>query len=89
MSVYAMLLETCPQLALIDKDANSQQLGRTDRGGILEFSQLGTGSRERRRRSTMLRENGGEERHHVKEFGECGPEGCPTGFRAAKIEHRT
>lgn len=24
--------------------------------------------------------------HHVKELRECGPDGSPTGFRAAKVE---
>lgn len=48
-----------------NKDANSQYLGRTERGGTLVFLDLGLGLGGERERFTMHEEHGGEERRHA------------------------
>ena len=67
-------------------------MGRTDRGGILSFPEVGhaCGQSVEEMRDANTRVEYSTERYdcHVKELGKHGPQGCPTGSRAAKIEHR-
>lgn len=55
--------------------------GRRDRWDF-RFPRLGT-LKEQERRSCVQRE---KQSHHVRGPGECGPEGCSTGSRAAQLE---
>jgi hypothetical protein len=44
---------------LVNKDANSQELGRTRRGGIVAFLGLGL-RRRKKKRSTMFKKSAGQ-----------------------------
>lgn len=64
--------------------------GGRGRGGKGEKRRSSCRESVEERRDIMSEKSAGQERygHHVKELGEQGPEGCPTGSRAAKLEHR-